>query len=77
MLWRQLYDLHALANNEVPCAAVVYDDDMYVEREFSMQTAASIQKMRVWVTNEFDHNGLRQDGPRILDYLMDLIQGNR
>ena len=75
--WPALYDLDVLAQNRVPCAAVVYDDDMYVERTFSAETADAIGNMRTWVTNEFDHNGLRTAGPRILDYLLDLISGER
>jgi hypothetical protein len=48
-----------------------------VERTFSAETADAIGNMRTWVTNEFDHNGLRTAGPRILDYLLDLISGER
>jgi hypothetical protein len=31
--------------------------------------------MRPWVTNEYDHNGLRADGGRILGRLIDLVRG--
>ena len=70
--WPALYDPHVLAKNEVPGAAVVYHDDMYVEREFSEETAASTRGMKTWVTNEYDHNGLRADGAKILGKLMDM-----
>jgi pimeloyl-ACP methyl ester carboxylesterase len=70
--WSALYDPAALAQNRVPGAAVVYHDDMYVEREFSEETAAAIPGMNTWVTNEYDHNGLRADGSRILGRLMEL-----
>jgi pimeloyl-ACP methyl ester carboxylesterase len=73
--WPVLYDPDVLAANEVPCAAAIYSEDMYVEREFSEQTAARIARMRPWVTSEYDHNGLRADGARILDRLLDLVRG--
>ncbi|MEZ4650122.1 MAG: alpha/beta fold hydrolase [Candidatus Eisenbacteria bacterium] len=70
--WPALYDPHVLAKNDVPGAAVVYHDDMYVERAFSEETAASIRGMKTWVTSEYDHNGLRADGAKILGKLMDM-----
>ena len=75
--WPVLYDLDVLARNTVPCAAAVYDDDMYVERSFSSETADAIGNTRTWVTNEFDHNGLGVAGARIFDYLRDLNSGRR
>jgi pimeloyl-ACP methyl ester carboxylesterase len=73
--WPTLYDPDVLAANEVPAAAVIYHEDMYVERVLSEQTAAAIGSMRPWVTSEYDHNGLRADGERILDRLLDLTRG--
>jgi pimeloyl-ACP methyl ester carboxylesterase len=73
--WPRLYDPDVLANNEVPCAAAVYLEDPYVEHAFSMETAAQVPGMRTWVTDEYDHNGLRADGGRILDRLLDLARG--
>ena len=48
---------------------------MYVEREFSELTAREIRGLRSWVTNEYEHNGLRVDGERILGRLLDLARG--
>jgi pimeloyl-ACP methyl ester carboxylesterase len=73
--WPRLYDPDVLATNEVPVAALVYANDMYVERTFSEQTAARIRGCRVWLTNEYEHNGLRVDGARILSRLLDLARG--
>jgi pimeloyl-ACP methyl ester carboxylesterase len=73
--WPRLYDEERLAANEVPTAAAIYADDPYVEREFSEETAARIRGLRPWVTNEYDHNGLRADGARILGRLIDLVRG--
>lgn len=74
--WPALYDRAALARNEVPCAAAIYVHDMYVERAFSEETAAAIRGMKAWVTSEYEHNGLRLDGERVLGRLLDLVRGN-
>ena len=71
--WPALYDLERLAHNTVPCAAAIYDEDMYVERK-SLSSDREHGNMRTWVTNEFEHNGLRADGPRIFEYLLDLFE---
>ena len=73
--WPRLYDEQRLAANDVPAAAAIYADDPYVERAFSEETAAHIRGLRPWVTNEYDHNGLRADGARILGRLIDLVRG--
>jgi pimeloyl-ACP methyl ester carboxylesterase len=73
--WPHLYNPDVLAANRVPAAAAIYAEDMYVERHFSEQTAARIGAMRPWITNEYDHNGLRVDGERILGRLLDLARG--
>jgi pimeloyl-ACP methyl ester carboxylesterase len=73
--WPRLYDPARLRENEVPAAAAIYAEDMYVERAFSEETAAGIRGLRPWLTNEFEHNGLRADGGRVLGRLIDLARG--
>ena len=73
--WPRLYNREQLAANEVPTAAVVYYDDMYVERRFSEETAHSIKGMRIWLTNELDHNGLWVEGERVLGRLLEMLKG--
>lgn len=73
--WPALYDLDQLRRNTVPVAAAVYDDDMYVERALSDKTAATVRGCQVWVTNEYQHNGLRADGERILGRLIAMVRG--
>jgi hypothetical protein len=72
--WPRLYDGERLEANEVPAVAAVYAEDMYVERAFSEETAARIKGLRMWLTNEFEHDGLRKD-ERVLDRLIDLARG--
>jgi hypothetical protein len=73
--WPVLYDADRLRDNEVPAAAAVYADDVYVESTLSMQTAAQVRGLKPWFTNEFEHDGLRMDGARILDRLLALAEG--
>jgi pimeloyl-ACP methyl ester carboxylesterase len=73
--WPQLYDPAQLQENEVPAAAAIYAEDMYVERAFSEETAAAVRGLRPWLTNEYEHDGLRADGARVLGRLLDLTHG--
>jgi pimeloyl-ACP methyl ester carboxylesterase len=73
--WPRLFDAARLAANEVPVAATIYVDDLYVERAFAEETAAAVRGLRAWITNEYVHNGLRADGPRVLGRLIDMVRG--
>ena len=73
--WPPLYDVAQLERNEVPVAAAVYVEDMYVEAAFSQEAIRRIPNARAWVTNEYEHNGLRADGERVLGRLLDLVRG--
>jgi pimeloyl-ACP methyl ester carboxylesterase len=74
--WPPLYDPSRLAANEVPVAAAVYYNDMYVDRELSMQTAQAIRGLRTWVTSEYEHDGLRVSGGAVLDRLIGMCHGD-
>ena len=73
--WPVLYDVARLQHNTVPVAAAVYFDDMYVHREFSEETAALVSNMKLWVTNAYEHNGLRIDGGTVLSRLLAMVRG--
>jgi pimeloyl-ACP methyl ester carboxylesterase len=73
--WPRLYDADRLARNEVPVAATIYVTDLYVDRKFAEETAVAIRGLRPWITNEYEHNGLRADGERIVGRLIDLVRG--
>ncbi|MGW8379782.1 alpha/beta fold hydrolase [Streptomyces sp. ODS28] len=72
--WPALYDLDRLAANEVPVAAAVYYDDMFVDREQSLETASRIRGLRPWITNAHAHDGVRAD-PSVLDHLLAMARG--
>ena len=42
--WPRLYDDTRLAANEVPAAAVIYANDMYVDRDLSEETAGRVRE---------------------------------
>src|SRR5207247_2648864 len=73
--WPALYDAARLAANDVPVAAAVYFNDMYVPAEISMPTARAIRGLRPWVTSEYEHNGLRVSNGAVLDRLIALARG--
>ena len=73
--WPRLYDFDVLARNEVPAAAAIYADDLYVPMRYSTESARRIRGLRSWITNAYEHNGLRADGERILGRLIDLARG--
>jgi len=72
--WGPLYDAPRLRQNEVPSAAAIYAEDIYVERAFSEETARTIRGLRPWLTNEYEHNGVRCD-ERVFDRLVALARG--
>ena len=79
--WGKLYDSAKLKACSVPTAAAMYYDDVYVERLLSEETAAMIGsgpggvETKVWVTNEYQHSGIRDDGYKILDKLLGMVGG--
>jgi pimeloyl-ACP methyl ester carboxylesterase len=73
--WPRLYDPERLAANEVPTVAAIYANDMYVDRALSEETARTFRGLRAWITNEYEHNGLRADGGRVLGRLLDMLRG--
>ncbi len=73
--WPPLYDPARLAANEVPAAAAVYHDDLYVPAPLSLRTAAAVRGLRAWVTNEWEHEGLRVSGGKVLGRLIAMNRG--
>ncbi|MGK5549279.1 alpha/beta fold hydrolase [Streptomyces sp. URMC 127] len=72
--WTPLYDAEQLARNTVPVAAAIYHDDLYVDTAHSLRTARAIRGLRTWVTDEYEHDGLRAGGRAVLDRLLRLVR---
>ncbi|MER5887880.1 alpha/beta fold hydrolase [Streptomyces sp. NPDC001941] len=72
-VWPALYDTGRLRENTVPVAAAIYDGDMYVDRDLSLGTARTIRGLRPWLTDEYQHDGLRTSNGRVLERLLELL----
>jgi len=72
--WPALYDRAALQANDVPVAAALYTGDMYVDAGLSRETAAAVGSLRLWETNAYEHDGLRENGD-VLDRLIRMVKG--
>lgn len=72
--WGRLYDLEALAANEVPVAASAYEPDIFVDHGWALDTASRVGRLKVWESETHHHDGLRQDGQRILAGLGGLLK---
>lgn len=72
--WPDLYAPQVLAANQVPVVAAVYHDDMYVDTADSLATADAVRGLRTWVTNEWEHDGLRVSGGQVLDRLIRMVR---
>ena len=68
-----LVDTARLAANEVPLAAIIYFDDLYVDSGLSLATVARIGNAQGWVTNEYEHDGLRAS-PAVFTRLRDMVR---
>jgi len=73
--WPRLYDPARLAASDVPAAAAVYYEDMYVPLALSVPTARAIRGLRPWITNEYQHDGLANSDGAVLDRLIALARG--
>jgi len=73
--WPKLYDADRIRSADPTGAAAVYVNDVYVPVEYSMETAALMPGVRLWVTSEHEHSGLRTG--QVLSRLIDLAEDRR
>lgn len=83
--WRTLYDPQqmrkALANDgtgKSKAAAALYYDDMYVDFHLAMKVTARgapLEHCKVWMNNDYQHSGLRDDGATIFNKLLSMAKG--
>ena len=71
--WPARYDHARLATNEVPVAAVVFFDDLYVDADLQLQTASEIANVTTWVTDEWEHDGVSASGGDVVRHLQRLL----
>ena len=66
-------------NGHSRAAAAVYYDDLYVDFDASMKVAARggpLENCKVYITNEYQHSGLRDDGATIFSKLHGMATGS-
>jgi hypothetical protein len=80
--WGQLYDCarikQVLSDDSgiSKAAAAIYYDDMYVDLHSSLQVVDDLQDtLKVWITNDYQHSGLRDDGSFIVAKLIGMLNG--
>lgn len=80
--WGSLYDgdhmRKVLSDGTCRAAAAVYYDDMYVDFDASMKVASAggpLEKCKVWISNEYQHSGLRDGGSAIFSKLYGMATG--
>lgn len=81
--WGPLYDAHrmrqALGGGSVTrAAAAVYVDDMYVDFDACLKLTkrgGPLDKCKLWITNEYQHSGLRDNGAEIFSKLYSMATG--
>ena len=80
--WKNLYDAESmrrvLSDGSCKAAAAVYHDDMYVDFDACMKVTSRggpLERCKVWVTNEYQHSGLRDDGSHIFSKLHAMAKG--
>ena len=74
--WPRLYDPDVLAAQHGPDGGGdLHRGPLRRARASPRQTVASTPNLHGWVTSEYDHNGVRVDGERILGRLIDLVRG--
>jgi hypothetical protein len=68
----------SLHDERTRAAAAIYHDDMYVEFDACMKVTARdgpLGKCKVYVTNEYQHSGLRDGGAKLFTKLHGMAKG--
>jgi hypothetical protein len=80
--WGNLYDAAAmkaaLASGKTRAAAAVYHEDMYVDFDACMKVTARdgpLGKVKLFITNEYQHSGLRDNGGALVAKLHGMAKG--
>ena len=73
--WPKLYDLDKLRTCKTKTACALYLDDMFVDYDLAMNVVNNYMgpNVRVYATNEYMHSGIREDGKRIIDKMIAML----
>lgn len=72
--WGKLYDVNVLHNNSVPVAAASYYEDMFVDFNLAQETAKHIRALKQHITNEYLHDGIRENGVGLMERLLNMAR---
>ncbi|MFT4245407.1 MAG: alpha/beta fold hydrolase [Micrococcaceae bacterium] len=70
--WLPLYNAKQLAENPVPVACLVYEDDVFVDKDLSLETLSKTKNAKAKVTSDFQHDGIHCDGERLFAELLQM-----
>lgn len=70
--WDPLFDTAQLGKNTVPVYAAAYTEDMYVDFDFSKETASKIKGCKMYVTNVMYHDAVRNRMDEVVKELFGL-----
>lgn len=80
--WPRLYDpehmRQVLESEKTRAAAAVYVDDMYVDFDCCRKLTSRggpLEKFKVWITNDYQHSGLRDDGANVFKKIHGMATG--
>lgn len=80
--WAPLFDasnMRAALGSGTKAASATYYDDLYVDFNCVMKLlprGCPLEKVKVWITNEYQHSGLRDDGASIVCKLVSMAKGS-
>jgi len=81
--WGSLYDAEhmraVLGDGRTRSAAAIYYDDLYVDFDHCMKVTSRngpLEKCKVYITNEYQHSGLRDNGAAIFSKLHGMATGS-
>lgn len=74
--WPLLYDAFKLRENDVPVAALSYYEDMFVDFNLSCSTLQYIKDARQYVSSEWLHDGIRENGAVLFDRLLNMVRNS-
>ncbi len=76
--WSMLYpSASSLAGNTVSVSAAMYYEDMFVAFGLAEETLGRLPNVRKYVTNEYLHDGIRENGEAIFKKLHEMIDGSQ
>lgn len=71
--WPELYSRQALEQNDVPTAAWIYTQDMFVPFDLSMETVQHIKGAVPLISETYHHDALRTSSPDVMEGLLKAV----